>query len=163
MGVKPGREILTTQLDVTFSIIWLLIIGSVITSVLCLMFTRQLAMATMLRPSVLVPVILAMAVLGSFANSNRIDDVVVMMGFGLVGYVLRAGGWPRPPLLLGVVLGPLAENFLWTSFQVYGFGFLARPGALTLMVVLVIIVAYPSLMRWWSSRSNSRRGIQEAK
>lgn len=162
VGIKPGREILTTQLDVTFSIIWLLIIASVITSILCLLFTRQLAMATMLRPSVLVPVIIAMAVLGSFANSNRIDDVVVMMGFGIVGYILRAGGWPRPPLLLGVVLGPLAENFLWTSFQVYGFGFLARPGALTLLVVLMVIVAYPFLMRWWSD-SSRRRGSQEAR
>lgn len=119
-------------------------------------------MATMLRPSVLVPVILAMAVLGSFANSNRIDDVVVMMGFGIVGYILRAGGWPRPPLLLGVVLGPLAENFLWTSFQVYGVGFLVRPGALTLMVVLAIIIVYPFLMRRWSGSSN-RRDSKEAK
>ena len=68
VGITPGREILTTQLDVTFSIIWLLIISSILTSLLCLAFVKQMAQATTLRPSILVPMVLAMAVLGSFAN-----------------------------------------------------------------------------------------------
>lgn len=161
VGVKPGKEILTTQLDVTFSIIWLLIIASIITSLLCLLFTRQLAMATMLRPSILVPSIFAMAVLGSFANSNRFEDVVVMMAFGLIGYVLRANNWPRPPLLLGVVLGPLAENFLWTSFQVYGYSFIVRPGVLILFVILSLIVAYPLWQKRQATRAKENRSTEE--
>lgn len=143
VGVTPGRAILTTQLDVTFSIIWILIIASVLTSVLCLMFTRQLAMATALRPSILVPVIFGMSVLGSFANSNRFEDVLVMALFGVIGYFMRAGSWPRPPLLLGLVLGPLAERFMWTSFQIYGLSFLMRPGVITIFIILVLALAYP--------------------
>lgn len=152
VGVTPGKEILTTQLDVTFSIIWLLIISSILTSVLCLMFTKQLAMATMLRPTVLVPVVLAMAVLGSFAHSNRLEDVAVMAIFGVLGYFLRLGNWPRPPLLLGVVLGPLAERFMWTSYQIYGYGFLIRPGVLIIAAILVVSLAYPM----WQKRQAER-------
>jgi putative tricarboxylic transport membrane protein len=158
VGVTPGKEILTTQLDVTFSIIWLLIISSVITSVICLLFTRQLAMATMLRPSILVPVILAMAVLGSFASSNRYEDVLVMAGFGVLGYFLRINGWPRPPLLLGVVLGPLAERFMWASYQVYGWSFLVRPGVLILFGVLALLGGYSV----WQRRRATLAGAQEA-
>lgn len=143
VGITPGREILTTRLDITFSIIWLLIIGSILTTILCLMFTRQLAMATMLRPSILVPIILVMAFVGSFANSNRLDDVFVMVAFGIIGYFMRASEWPRPPLLLGVVLGPLAENFLWTSYQIAGYGFLMQPGVITLAALVLAIMAYP--------------------
>ncbi len=143
VGVTPGREMLTTQLDVTFSIIWLLIIASVLTSILCLLFTRQLAMATKIRPTVLVPVILAMAVIGSFAASNQFEDVLVMLVFGTLGHFMRSAGWPRPPLLLGLVLGPLAERYMWTSYQIHGFGFLLQPGVLVIAMLLLISVAYP--------------------
>lgn len=158
VGIKPGKEILTTQLDVTFSIIWLLIIASIITSVICLLFTRQLAMATMLRPTILVPVILAMAAMGSFANSNRFEDVIVMVTFGVIGYFLRLSGWPRPPLLLGIVLGPLAERFMWTSYQVFGFGFLLRPGVIILFLLLLATVSYPL---WQQHQANKTKAELE--
>jgi TctA family transporter len=147
VGVTPGREILTTQLDVTFSIIWLLIISSILTSLLCLTFVKQMAQATTLRPSILVPLVLGMAVLGSFANSNRLEDVVVMIVFGIIGFILRATGWPRPPLLLGLVLGPLAERFMWTSYQIYEFSFLLRPGVLIIFGLLVLSLAYPLIQK----------------
>ena len=143
VGITPGKEMLTTSLDVTFSMIWLLIIASVLTSILCLAFTRQLAMATRLRPTVLVPVILGMAVIGSFAASNRFEDVLVMLTFGTLGYFMRAAGWPRPPMLLGLVLGPLAERYMWTSVQLYGAEFLLQPGAMIIFGLLVVSVGYP--------------------
>ena len=152
VGITPGREILTTQLDVTFSIIWLLIISSILTSLLCLAFVKQMAQATTLRPSILVPMVLAMAVLGSFANSNRLEDVAVMIIFGLIGLVLRATGWPRPPLLLGLVLGPLAERFMWTSYQIYEFGFLLRPGVLIIFGLLVLSLAYPMIQKRYMAK-----------
>ncbi len=147
VGITPGREILTTQLDITFSIIWLLIIGSILTTIVCLLFTKQLAMATQLRPSVLVPSVLAMAAMGSFAHSARLEDVLVMVVFGFIGYFMRMASWPRPPVLIGLVLGPLAERFLWTSYQVYEFGFLLRPGVLIIGACILAIVLYPPIMK----------------
>ena len=155
VGVTPGREILTSQLNVTFSIIWLLIIASVITSLLCLFFVKQMALATTLRPSLLVPFVLAMAVLGSFANSNQFEDVIVMVVFGIIGYFLRLTGWPRPPLLLGLVLGPLAERFMWTSYQIYGFEFLARPGVLVIGSIIALSMLYPIYQRQRLARSSA--------
>ncbi len=152
VGITPGREMLTTQLNVTFSIIWLLIFASILTSVLCLLFTRQLAMATRLRPSIIVPVILSMAVIGSFASSNQFEDVLVMLAFGTLGHFMRSAGWPRPPLLLGLVLGPLAERYMWTSYQIHGFTFLLQPGVLVIFALLVISVGYPI----WQDRHYKR-------
>ncbi|MCS5559077.1 MAG: tripartite tricarboxylate transporter permease, partial [Oceanospirillaceae bacterium] len=143
VGITPGRDMLTKDLHLTFSMIWLLIIGSVITSILCLAFTRQLAMATKLRPSLMIPVILAMAAIGSFAASSRFEDVIVMLIFGTIGYFMRSAGWPRPPLLLGLVLGPIAERYMWTSVQLFGGEFLLRPGVLIIFALLVGCVLYP--------------------
>ena len=143
VGITPGKDMLTKDLHLTFSMIWLLIIGSVITSILCLAFTRQLAMATKLRPSLMIPMILAMAVIGSFAAASRFEDVLIMLAFGTLGYFMRAAGWPRPPLLLGLVLGPIAERYMWTSVQLYGAEFLYRPGVLIILCVLIASVLYP--------------------
>ena len=143
VGITPGRDMLTKDLHLTFSMIWLLIIGTVITSILCLIFTRQLAMATKLRPSLMIPCILAMAVIGSFAAKSRFEDVLIMLGFGTVGYFMRSAGWPRPPLLLGLVLGPIAERYMWTSVQLYGAEFLLRPGVIIILLILIASVIYP--------------------
>ncbi len=154
VGVTPGREILTTQLDVTFSLIWLLIISSVLTSVLCLIFVRQFAMATRLRHTLLAPTILSMSVIGAFAASNRLEDVGVMLVFGVLGYVMRLTGWPRPPLLLGLVLGPLAERYMWTSYQLYEGWFLLRPGVLIIFALSFVALAGPRLIvRWRRGRA----------
>jgi TctA family transporter len=143
VGITPGRDMLTKDLHLTFSMIWLLIIGTIITSILCLAFTRQLAMATKIRPSLMIPIILAMAVIGSFAASSRFEDVLIMFAFGTIGYFMRATGWPRPPLLLGLVLGPIAEQHMWTSWQLFGADFLLRPGVLIIFAILLVCVTYP--------------------
>ena len=143
VGITPGRDMLTKDLHLTFSMIWLLVIGSIITTLLCLAFTRQLAMATKLRPSLMIPCILGMAVIGSFAAASRFEDVLIMLGFGTLGYFMRAAGWPRPPLLLGLVLGPIAERYMWTSVQLYGAEFLLRPGVIIIFIILLACLAYP--------------------
>jgi TctA family transporter len=156
VGITPGRDMLTKDLHLTFSMIWLLIIGTIITSILCLAFTRQLAMATKLRPSLMIPIILAMAVIGSFAASSRFEDVLIMFAFGTIGYFMRATGWPRPPLLLGLVLGPIAERHMWTSVQLFGADFLLRPGVLVIFAILIVCVTYPLLQ----DRNSKRRARQ---
>lgn len=148
VGVKPGKDILTTNLDVTFSFIWLLIIASVITSVLCIIFIKPLAKATQIRPSLLVPVICALSVVGAFASSNSYYDVLIMAFFGVVGYWLRLHGWPRPPLLLGLVLGPEAERHLWTSYQLYDWEFIFRPITGSLLLLLMAILAWPTVKKF---------------
>jgi len=150
---------LTKDLDVTFSMIWLLLFGSIFTSIICIAFTRQLAMATKLRPTLMIPMILAMAVIGSFAAAGHFTDVLVMVAFGTFGYFMRSAGWPRPPMLLGLVLGPIAERYMWTSVQLYGLGFLIRPGVLIILGLLLISVFYPALQDRWSRRNDSKGEI----
>ena len=159
VGITPGRDMLTKDLHLTFSMIWLLVIGSIITTLLCLAFTRQLAMATKLRPSLMVPCILSMAVIGSFAAASRFEDVLMMLAFGTIGYFMRAAGWPRPPLLLGLVLGPIAERYMWTSVQLYGAEFLLRPGVIIIFIIMIACLAYPMFQ---DQRSKLRAAETEA-
>jgi TctA family transporter len=52
-------------------------------------------------------------------------------------------GWPRAPLVLGFVLGKLAETYLFISMSRYGFGWLAQPLVLALIALTVLVIAYP--------------------
>jgi TctA family transporter len=54
-------------------------------------------------------------------------------------------GWPRPPLILGLILGKIAENYLWISTAAYGARWLLFPSVIFLIVLTVVIVAYPTL------------------
>jgi TctA family transporter len=65
--------------------------------------------------------------------------------FGLLGYVMIRCGWPRAPLVLGFVLGRIAENNFYISMTRYGNAWLYRPVVLILIVLTVIVVLYPFL------------------
>ena len=63
-----------------------------------------------------------MIYLGAFAEKNAFEDMVIVLFFGGLGWVMEKLEWPRPPVLLGLVLGPLAENRLFLSTDNYGAG-----------------------------------------
>ena len=75
-----------------------------------------------------------------------------MATFGVFGYWLRLHGWPRPPLLLGLVLGPEAERHLWTSYQLYEWEFVLRPITSSLLVLLALILGWPAIKKLFKSR-----------
>ena len=58
--------------------------------------------------------------LGAFAEKNAFEDMIIVLLFGGLGWIMEKLEWPRPPVLLGLVLGPLAENRLFLSTDNYG-------------------------------------------
>ena len=126
-GFTPGPEMLTKHLDVTYSIIWTLTIAHVIGAVICVSATGLFARLATLRVGVLVPVVLAIIFLGAFDGSQAWGDLVSMVLFGIAGWVMKQLGWPRPPLILGLVLGAMFERYYFISTEAYGLAFLTRP------------------------------------
>ena len=149
VGVKPGKEILSSNLDITFSFIWLLIISSLLTSILCMLFIKPLVKVTQVQTTLLVPGVFAFSVFGCLASANNTDDLFVMMVFGILGYLLKKNNWPVAPLILGLVLGAQAESYLWTSYQLYGWDFIFNPIAGTMFVILLLIPLWPTIRKWY--------------
>jgi hypothetical protein len=83
--------------------------------------------------------------IGAFAEKNAFPDLVVVLVFGALGWVMQKLDWPRPPLLLGLVLGPLMENRLFLATGNYGMAWLWRPGVLGLLAVILAGLLYPLL------------------
>jgi putative tricarboxylic transport membrane protein len=161
-GLVPGPAMLTPapkgHLAVTFSMVWTIVVSNIITVAVCLAFMNQLARVTQIRGTLLTPFILTLIYVGAFAEKNVFEDLAVVLAFGGLGWVMARLGWPRPPLLLGLVLGPLAENKLFLSTDNYGAAWLVRPGVLALMAVIVAGLAVP----FWNERRRRRRSPRPA-
>lgn len=152
-GLVPGPPMLLPEADgghlsLTFSMVWIIVVSNLITVAVCFLFLNQLARITFVRGSLLIPFILFLIYLGAFAEKNAPEDMIVMLLFGVIGWAMVKLDWPRPPLLLGLVLGPLAENRLFLSMSSYGWGWAARPGVLTLLALMLLGIFYPVLQRW---------------
>ena len=100
--------------------------------------------------------------IGSFTANNDLADIVVTLLFGVIGYCMVKFGWPRPPLILGLTLGKIAENYLWISTAAYGAKWLLFPTVLGLIALTIFTVAYPDDQRTHGQsevRAAGRRGV----
>src|SRR3990170_2310757 len=145
VGLQPGPEILKTRLDVTFAMVWILIISNIIVAAVCFMVLNYLAALTFIRGSLLIPFLLLLVFLGSFTSNNHLYDLVATIIFGILGYFMVLYGWPRPPLILGLILGKIGENYLWISTAAYGAKWLLFPSVIVLIVLTVVVIAYPTI------------------
>jgi TctA family transporter len=145
VGLQPGPEMLKSRLDVTFAMVWILIISNIIVAGICFLILNHLAALTFIRGSLLIPFLIVLVFIGSFTANNSLNDLVVTLIFGGLGYFMVLYGWPRPPLILGLILGKIGENYLWISTAAYGPKWLIRPSVIALTILTVIIVAYPTI------------------
>ena len=145
VGLNPGPEMLKQHLDVTFSMVWVLILANIIVAAMCFLILNHLAALTFIRGSLLIPFLLFLVFIGSFTANNDIADVIVTILFGIIGYFMVKLGWPRPPLILGLTLGKIAENYLWISTAAYGAKWLIFPSVVILIAITIFTVAYPTI------------------
>jgi TctA family transporter len=150
-GIVPGPDMLIPppkgKLDLTFSFVWVIIISNIITVAICFLFLNTLAKVTQVRGSLIIPLILLLIYLGAFAEKNAFQDMIVVLFFGGLGWVMEKLEWPRPPVLLGLVLGPLAENRLFLASDNYGMAWMWRPGVLVIFAVTLIGIIYPMIKK----------------
>jgi putative tricarboxylic transport membrane protein len=119
-GLKPGPEMLTTQLHITFSMVWDIVIANIIAAGALMLWSKQVARIAFLPGHTIVPGVLVFILMGAWVAGASMGDWWVCIGFGILGYVLKQGGWPRPPLILALVLGSLMEEYHHLSVGVYG-------------------------------------------
>ncbi len=159
-GIVPGPDMLLPpprgKLDLTYSFVWVIIISNMITVAICFLFLKPLAKVTQVRGSIIIPIILILIYLGAFAEKNAFEDMVIVMFFGALGWVMEKLEWPRPPVLLGLVLGPLAENRLFLSTDNYGLSWTARPGVLGIFALTLFGVFYPMIKSYREARETAK-------
>jgi len=141
-GLTPGPDMLTKDLDVTFTLIWSLALANVFATGLLLLLTKQLAKLTAVRIHVLAPLVIVITFLAAVQSSGTFNDVLTMLFFSVMGWIMKRFSWPRPPLVLGFVLSFIVENNLYIATRRYGMSWVTQPMVLIIGFVLILSLVY---------------------
>lgn len=141
-GLRPGPEMLIDHIDLTFSMIWDIVIANILAAALLMIWSKQVAKVSFLPGHLLVPGVAVLVLMGSWLASSALGDWATCIAFGLLGYWMKQGGWPRPPLILALVLGKLMEDNLLLSVQIYdGYSWITdRPIVLVILALIAITI-----------------------
>lgn len=140
LGINPGPDLVTKQLDMAFTMVWGLALGNVIASIFCILITKPLARLTTISVHYWVPFALIIIVLASYQATRNWGDLIVLLIFSFLGWIMKRLSWPRPPMLIGFVLGVIMEKYLWTSVLRYDMEWITRPIVIGIAVFIVFSV-----------------------
>lgn len=161
-GVQPGPQIFATQTNLIYSIFATQYVALALMLLFTYLSIRFYVKILQAPEAIVSAVIVIFTFLGSYALRNNISDVWQMLGFGVLGYGMRRFHFPIAPLVLGVILGPIAErNFLTTmlSFSNDLTVFVTRPFTLFMLVLSCVSVAAPIISR---RRAGDRSPLAQA-
>ena len=145
-GLQPGPLLFAQKPDVVYTIMATVLLANLFMLVFMVASVGWLAKLMYVPRSWLIPTILVFCIVGSFASSNRMFDVWVMLAFGLVGYAMEKTRVPLAPFVIGFVLAPVAELNLGKGLTNSGGSYLplvTRPISLVFVVLAVILLVWP--------------------
>ncbi|WP_231498630.1 MULTISPECIES: tripartite tricarboxylate transporter permease [Halomonas] len=141
-GIGVGPRLIMDHGDLVYGMFMAMLVAALMVLVVCLFSMRWFLRVTEVPKSIIVPVVLVCCVIGAFALNNRVTDIYLLLGVGVFGYVLSKLDYPLAPLVLGVILGPIAETNLrralmsdenWTLF-------FTRPISLGLLLLAALSI-----------------------
>lgn len=145
-GLVPGPEMLTKNLAITYSMVWSIAIANVLGSGLCYVFSSQFAKLAGLRYTLILPLVLSLVYIGAFEGHRSWGDLYSLLFFGVFAWGMKHFKWPRPPLVLGFILGGIFERYMFISIQRYGTEWMRRPLVIALFVMAVLGLLRPLMI-----------------
>jgi putative tricarboxylic transport membrane protein len=145
LGYTPGPEMVTNNLEIVFLVAWILAVSNILSSAIGLGMAPLLAKATFVRHTIIAPVLIGIALIGSFIESRLFFGMALAIAAGLVGYVFKGLGFSNAGIILGFVLGPVVDRNLNIALQAYGPGFMLRPITLGIIFLALTVLFGPKL------------------
>ncbi len=137
-NIAPGPDMLQRHADITIMIVLSFALGNLMVTLLGLVMTGQLAKVTLIPYPLIGAAIIPISLLSAFQSTQHWSAIVIVLLFAAIGLAMKWFKWPRPPMLLGFILGPIIENNLQVALAVYGpIGVVTRPLTIVLLIFAV--------------------------
>ncbi len=159
IGVTPGPQLFTQSADIVYAIFAGMIVIQFVMLAFGVIFSKVAPKVLKVPVRYLMPIIMALCIVGAFCLANQVYHVAVAIAFGFIGYFMKKFGFPGAPMVLGVILGPIAEKNLDRALQLSRNDwtiFFRRPIALTFICLSIGMIL-------WTIYSNARDAKKEKK
>lgn len=163
-NVQPGPQIFQTQPELVYTIIAALLVSVVMMFVVGLAASGPMVRLLKVPEQYIAVLIVLFAYIGAFAIRNSISDVWIMTLFAVLGFFLQRWGYPLAPLVLGAILGPLAERYFTTAMISSGNDpsvFVTRPISAVLMAIWVAVLGILVYRSVAQSRQHRQRPVEK--
>jgi putative tricarboxylic transport membrane protein len=161
-GIRPGPTLFTEQGGLVWTLIASLYIGNVILLILNLPLVGLWVKLLKIPPPWLYAGIIVISAAGVFGASNSAFDLALLFGFGLIGFAFRRFDFPMAPLIIGLILGPMAENSMRQAL-VISMGdystFITRPISGVILAIAALLFFVPLLLRSLKARERAKEGF----
>nr|WP_072515048.1 tripartite tricarboxylate transporter permease [Ndongobacter massiliensis] len=150
-GLNPGYKLFAESGSITYCIIFGFLLANILMGLIGILIAKQVVKISVVPMTILCPVILALSLIGAYAIRLNIFDVYVMLAFGLLGYFMRKFDFATAPVVLGMILGPMAEKN-WRQAIVLFRGdalgyFFSRPISIVLAILTIGALFFPIIVR----------------
>lgn len=149
-GLQPGPLLFRNRPDLVATIVALVFMAALATFVWGLLGAGVLARLLRIRDEYLWGTVLAISLVGSYALNQSVADVWIAVGAGIIGFALRRHDFPMGPLVLALILGPLAESNLRRALALSQGSldiFVTRPIALGFLTLALVTLGWPLIKR----------------
>jgi putative tricarboxylic transport membrane protein len=137
-------------------------VANVVVSALLLLWGKQVAKAAFLPGHLLVPGVMMFLFMGTWIESPSMGAWVTLMFMGALGFIMKVSGWPRPPIILAMILGNYLENYFQLSVGTHdGYGWLGRPIVLVIMALIVLTLLFSTRSMLKEKKAALQSSIKE--
>ena len=148
--IEVGPAMLKNNLDITYSIVWLLALANVVGTLICIAASGGIAKLTTIRFALLAPFLFMIISFAAFQSGQNLMDLVALLGIGFLGIMMRRFDWSRPAFLIGFVLSNPAETYANQALQIAqsrfrkgfdeGLDYIFTPIVIVLLIITVVSV-----------------------
>jgi putative tricarboxylic transport membrane protein len=163
-GVSPGPQLVSDNPDLFWGVVNSMYVGNILLLIMSIPLVGLFVRILRVKPTVLAPITVLITLIGVYTVNNDVFDIVLVIVFGALGYLMKKLGFDPGPLVLAFVLGSLLEDSLRRSLLIFdgdATGFFGRPISGTLLVVFVLVAALPPLRALAKRRKESRLDKKE--
>lgn len=148
LGIQPGPQLAVQGSGLVWVLVWTLALSNILAVVLLLLCAPWFSLLAGLRVGLLVPLIIVLSLLGAIISGGAWQNLLLLALLGAIGYLFKRYDWPRPPFIVGIVLGPIAEISHYKAMAIWGPAFLLRPLAICLLVLIAAAII-SNIFRFW--------------
>ncbi|MES9969600.1 MAG: tripartite tricarboxylate transporter permease [Candidatus Thiodiazotropha sp.] len=165
LGYEAGPQMITNDLDITYTVVWSLALANVIGAGMCIFLSGGIARLTTIHFPLLAPFLFMMISFAAFQSKQTSWDLLALVAIGVLGIFMRRFEWPRPAFLIGFVLASQAEVYTYQATQIamtkarVGGAEAVMEYVLTGTVIVLFLITVVSV--WLGARQSSKLNPSE--